>query len=229
MKTISPVQAASAATHPVVAVTPAIRTGGVAPSWRRTSLWWATGAVVLLTGVASAAYFAGRSAQPTSADLAAAMPSAAQAGAGLAGSGRVASPPGAAAPGGNVRETAAPAAPSCRQCGVVESVQAVRRKGDGSGVGAVAGGVVGGALGNQMGAGSGRTAMTVLGAVAGGVAGNEIEKRARAVTVYQVRVRLDNGEVRTLERNQAPAAGQRVRLDGSRLHVLPAERTTATQ
>jgi outer membrane lipoprotein SlyB len=109
---------------------------------------------------------------------------------------------------------------ACPLCGVVESVQAVQRKGEGSGVGAVAGGVLGGALGNQVGRGGGRTAMTVLGAIGGGLAGNEVEKRVKAVTVYRVRVRTDGGELRTIEQSSAPAVGQRVRVDGHQLHVL---------
>jgi outer membrane lipoprotein SlyB len=119
------------------------------------------------------------------------------------------------------RETAA--APACADCGVVESVQAVTRKGEGSGVGAVAGGVVGGLIGNQMGAGQGKTAMTVLGAVGGGFAGHEVEKRARSTTVYKVRVRTDEGQLRTFEQAQAPAVGQRVRIDGRQLHTLPTQ------
>ena len=67
-----------------------------------------------------------------------------------------------------------------------------------SGVGAVAGGVVGGLLGHQVGGGNGKKAMTVIGAVGGGVAGHEIEKQARATTVYKVTVRMDDGSLRTV-------------------------------
>jgi outer membrane lipoprotein SlyB len=114
----------------------------------------------------------------------------------------------------------------CADCGVVESVQAVQRKGEGSGVGAVAGGVIGGALGHQVGDGQGRTAMTVLGAIGGGFAGNEVEKRARATTVYRVRVRTDNGTLRTLDQASAPAVGQRVRIEGHKLQLLSANKAT---
>lgn len=107
----------------------------------------------------------------------------------------------------------------CAHCGVVESVQAVRQKGEGTGLGAVAGGVVGGALGNQVGDGNGRKAMTVLGAVGGGFAGHEIEKRARSETVYAVKVRMDDGTLRTFTRAQAPAIGARVTVNGSTLHL----------
>jgi outer membrane lipoprotein SlyB len=114
---------------------------------------------------------------------------------------------------------ATPAAPVCTTCGVVESVQAVQRKGEGTGLGAVAGGVVGGVVGNQIGKGNGRKAMTVLGAVGGGFAGHEIEKRARAETVYSVRVRMNDGTLRTVTRQQPVAVGARVTVKGQTLRV----------
>ena len=85
----------------------------------------------------------------------------------------------------------------CNNCGIVEAVEPVQREGKGSGVGAVAGGVVGGALGNRMGAGSGKTAMTVLGVVGGGLAGHAIEKKVKTETVYRVKVRMEDGSVRS--------------------------------
>lgn len=106
------------------------------------------------------------------------------------------------------------AAATCTHCGVVQSVREVREKGQATGVGAVAGGVVGGALGNQVGKGNGRAAMTVIGAIGGGLAGNEIEKRARGETVYEVRVRMDDGSLRTLRQKTAPAPGARVTVQG---------------
>jgi outer membrane lipoprotein SlyB len=112
-------------------------------------------------------------------------------------------------------------APVCKQCGVIESVQAVKRKGAGTGVGAVTGGVLGAVLGNQVGKGNGRSAMTVLGAVGGGFAGNEVEKRARAETVYEVRVRMDDGALHTVEQRQAPRIGERVEVQGQTLKGLP--------
>jgi outer membrane lipoprotein SlyB len=114
-------------------------------------------------------------------------------------------------------------ASTCGTCGVIESVQAVKRKGEATGLGAVVGGVAGAALGNQVGKGNGRKAMTVIGAVGGGVAGHEIEKQARATTVYEVRVRMDDGTVRTLERASAPPVGRRVRMEGKAMTLLPAQ------
>lgn len=110
-------------------------------------------------------------------------------------------------------------APVCRDCGVVESVRTVTHKGQSSGVGALAGGVLGAAVGNQMGKGNGRTAMTVLGAIGGGFAGHEIEKQARAETVYAVRVRMDDGSVRSFQRAQPVAVGTAVTVQGQTLRV----------
>ncbi|WP_295642231.1 glycine zipper 2TM domain-containing protein [uncultured Methylibium sp.] len=113
-----------------------------------------------------------------------------------------------------------PVAATCAQCGVVESVQAVKLKGEASGVGAVAGGVLGGVVGNQFGKGNGRTAMTVLGAVGGGVAGHEVEKNVKAKTVFNVKLRMDDGTTRTVQQSQAPAVGARVQVEGSTLRAL---------
>jgi outer membrane lipoprotein SlyB len=124
-----------------------------------------------------------------------------------------------------VQKTSAPqvaAAPACADCGVVESVRAVKRKGQASGVGAVAGGVLGAAVGNQFGKGNGRSAMTVLGAVGGGVAGHEVEKQVKSVVVHQVTVRMDDGSVRTIEQSQAPRTGERVIVQGRTLKPAPA-------
>ena len=109
----------------------------------------------------------------------------------------------------------------CNSCGIVEAVEPVQRQGKGTGLGAVAGGVVGGALGNRMGAGSGKTAMTVLGAVGGGFAGNAIEKHARSETVYRVKVRMEDGTLRTLTQSQTVAVGSHVTVEGQTLKVTP--------
>lgn len=106
------------------------------------------------------------------------------------------------------------AAPVCRSCGRVESVQAVQQAAPATGVGAVAGGVLGAVVGNQIGKGSGRTAATVLGAVGGGYVGHQVEQRTRTRTVYQVAVRMDDGSLRRFTRTQPPAVGTPVALQG---------------
>lgn len=105
----------------------------------------------------------------------------------------------------------------CSYCGVIEAVDEVKRKGEGTGLGAIAGGVIGAAAGNQVGQGNGRKAMTLLGAVGGGLAGHEVEKRARGDTVYQVRIRFDDGSIRTIEQSSAPKVGARVEVHGNTL------------
>ncbi len=115
---------------------------------------------------------------------------------------------------------AKPAPAPCLNCGTVESVQAVKVKGQGTGVGAVAGGVLGGVVGNQFGHGNGRAAMTVLGAVGGGFAGNEVERRTRAETMFDVRVRMRDGTRRVIRDAQPPAVGTRVVVEGKRLRAV---------
>ena len=110
------------------------------------------------------------------------------------------------------------ARPVCANCGTIESATPVQRKGSSSGVGTVAGGVVGAVLGNQVGKGSGRTVATILGAVGGGFAGNAIEKNVKKETVYQVRVRMEDGSVRTIEQAALPQVGAKVTVDGGVVH-----------
>ncbi|ADU98041.1 glycine zipper 2TM domain-containing protein [Alicycliphilus denitrificans] len=112
-----------------------------------------------------------------------------------------------------------PAAPVCASCGRVESVQAIEQAAPATGLGAVAGGVLGGVLGNQIGKGSGRTAATVLGAVGGGYVGHKVEERTRTTTVYQMRVRMQDGSVRSFTRSQPVAEGTPVRVQGKGFRV----------
>jgi outer membrane lipoprotein SlyB len=105
----------------------------------------------------------------------------------------------------------------CNNCGRVESVQAIQQQAQPSGLGVVAGAVLGGVLGNQVGGGNGKKLATVAGAVGGGFAGNEIERRTRSTTAYEVRVRMDNGTVRTFPYNNQPNwnIGDRIKvIDG---------------
>lgn len=113
----------------------------------------------------------------------------------------------------------AAAAPVCGSCGTVVAVTAVQRSVAPSGVGAVAGGVLGGVLGNQVGKGSGRTIATVAGAVGGGFAGNEVEKNVQTKTLYNIRVRMDDGRIRNFERANAFAVGSLVRVESNTLRL----------
>lgn len=129
----------------------------------------------------------------------------------------------ATAPRAPVRAAPAPAVAAapvpapreiCAVCGRVESVHSVQTAAPATGVGAVAGGVLGGVLGNQIGHGGGRAAATVLGAVGGGYLGNTVEQRTRTKTSYEVRVRMDDGALRTVTTSTAPPIGKPVTLEG---------------
>jgi outer membrane lipoprotein SlyB len=102
----------------------------------------------------------------------------------------------------------------CADCGVVTQINERREKGKASGVGAVGGAVAGGMVGNQMGKGDGNTVATVGGAVVGGVVGNQIEKNLKRRKVWDVTVKLDNGQATVVKLESKPdlAAGQRVRV-----------------
>lgn len=127
-----------------------------------------------------------------------------------------------------VAQAPAPKPVVCADCGTVEAVTAVQRQGEVNGVavgnttvglGTVAGGVVGGLLGNQVGGGSGKTAMTVLGVAGGAFAGNQIEKNMKKVTVYQVRVRMNDGSTRNVEVSSSIPVGSRVIVEGNNLRM----------
>ncbi|MBC7207255.1 MAG: glycine zipper 2TM domain-containing protein [Methyloversatilis sp.] len=110
-------------------------------------------------------------------------------------------------------------APVCADCGLVESVREVKAPADPSGLGAAAGGVVGGLLGNQVGKGSGRTIATLIGIAGGAYAGHQVEKTQRTSSRWEVGVRMENGEYRTVTLDAEPVwrAGDKVRLQGNRL------------
>ncbi len=112
------------------------------------------------------------------------------------------------------RNTRAAAPAACGECGTVEAVRTLERKGEGSMLGAGAGAVVGGLLGNQIGSGRGNTAATIVGAGAGAFAGNEIERNMNKRIVYQVRVRMSDGTHRNHYQSTPPklSVGQRVRV-----------------
>ena len=117
----------------------------------------------------------------------------------------------------------------CLQCGTVESATPIMRAAPSSGVGVVAGGVLGAVLGNQVGGGSGKTAATILGAVGGGWAGNEIEKRVKKETVYEVKVRMDNDSTRTFELAGPVGAGAKVTAEGNSLRLADGSLVTPIQ
>jgi len=106
-------------------------------------------------------------------------------------------------------------APVCADCGRIESVTPIQQAAPASGLGAVAGGVLGAVLGNQVGGGNGRTAATILGAGGGAYLGNTVEKRTRTTTTYEIKVRMDNGSMRTYTHNEPVPVGGRVTVEGN--------------
>jgi outer membrane lipoprotein SlyB len=108
----------------------------------------------------------------------------------------------------------------CANCGNIESIRTITTRARGSGLGAAGGAVLGGLLGNQIGGGTGRQVATVAGAVGGAVMGNQVEGNMRASHSYEIRVRLDDGTLRTFHQSSPPAwhTGERVRIVKGRLH-----------
>lgn len=94
--------------------------------------------------------------------------------------------------------------PVCRDCGVIEHIEAIQQKGEGSGIGAIGGAILGGVLGHQVGEGSGKQIARIGGAVLGGLAGNEAERRYRTISHYQITVKLEDGTRRVIEQQSAP-------------------------
>ncbi|MDP2869971.1 glycine zipper 2TM domain-containing protein [Methyloversatilis sp.] len=109
--------------------------------------------------------------------------------------------------------------PLCIDCGIIESIREVQAAADPSGLGAAAGGVVGGLLGNNVGKGSGRTVATIIGIAGGAYAGHQIEKTQRKTTRYELGVRMNNGDYRTVTLDAAPNwhVGDKVKLQNGNL------------
>lgn len=108
----------------------------------------------------------------------------------------------------------------CTNCGTVADIRAVESSS--SGAGAIIGAVVGGLLGNQVGGGSGKDIATVAGAVGGALAGNEVERRRRGVSYYEVIVNMDNGgrEVVNIADPRGLSVGMDVKIVGNDIQVL---------
>lgn len=111
------------------------------------------------------------------------------------------------------------AARTCANCGVVEAVNVIEVKGEGTYLGMIAGGLAGVLLGSQVGQGSGKTAAQVAGAAGGAYAGNEIEKRMKGTRHYEVIVRLEGGGTQAASYDAAPGftVGDKVRVENGTL------------
>ena len=118
----------------------------------------------------------------------------------------------------DLRAQPVPAVPSCLTCGVVEAINVVEAKGDGSNVvGTIAGGVLGGVLGHQVGGGSGKDLATIAGALGGAYAGNRVQSNMAKTTEYHVVVRLESGTIQTVKLVADPAVkvGERVKVENN--------------
>ena len=106
--------------------------------------------------------------------------------------------------------------------GTIDSIQVTREKGSTSGAGAVVGGLVGALVGNQVGSGNGRAAATVAGAVGGAALGNNVEsnRNQNGQDMYQISIRLDNGDYRTVVQDSVYdlRVGNRVRVVDGRVY-----------
>jgi outer membrane lipoprotein SlyB len=102
----------------------------------------------------------------------------------------------------------------CGNCGNIESIRQIKTRAQGSGMGAAGGAILGGLLGHQVGSGHGQQLATVAGAVGGAVVGNQVEGNMKADISYEIRVRLDDGSLRTFHQHSAPPwrTGDRVRI-----------------
>jgi outer membrane lipoprotein SlyB len=107
--------------------------------------------------------------------------------------------------------------PVCATCGVIDSYSAVVVQGQNNGVGAVAGGVGGAVIGSKIAGRGNHTLGGIIGAVGGGLLGNAVESHERKSTAYDVRVRMNDGSIRTVRQATIPTVGTHVRVEGNTL------------
>ncbi|NRR33893.1 glycine zipper 2TM domain-containing protein [Oxalobacteraceae bacterium] len=105
----------------------------------------------------------------------------------------------------------------------VESVREVTIDKGETGTGTLAGAALGGVGGSSVGGGKGSIATGIIGAVAGGIIGNAIENNASKHKGFEITVRLENGDLRSIvqDADEQFRAGERVRLlsDGRKTRV----------
>jgi outer membrane lipoprotein SlyB len=106
--------------------------------------------------------------------------------------------------------------------GTIDNIQVTRAAPQNNGSGAVVGGLIGAVVGNQIGSGSGKAAATVAGAVGGAAIGNKVESnnRGAGADMYQIGIRLDNGDYRTIVQDSVYdlRVGNRVRVVDGRAY-----------
>lgn len=94
--------------------------------------------------------------------------------------------------------------PACPDCAKVLAVTTSEKAGKGGALGIIAGGVTGAVVGRQVGGGTGKDLATIAGAVGGAYAGKKIEERAKAHTVWTVRVQNADGSHSGFDFDQDP-------------------------
>lgn len=73
--------------------------------------------------------------------------------------------------------------------------------GQDSGIGSALGAILGGIAGSSIGSGHGRTVAGIGGAITGGVAGQKLEQASATRSELELRLRFDNGDVRSYRVN----------------------------
>jgi outer membrane lipoprotein SlyB len=106
---------------------------------------------------------------------------------------------------------------------VIEGYAPVQVQGKNNGVGAVAGGLGGALIGSKIAGRGNHTLGGAIGAVGGGLLGNAIESHERTSTAYDVRVRMEDGTVRTVRQAAMPTVGQHVTVEGNTMKAVPAQ------
>jgi outer membrane lipoprotein SlyB len=96
----------------------------------------------------------------------------------------------------------------------------VQVKGENNGVGAVAGGLGGALVGSKIAGRGNHSVGGIIGAIGGGLLGNAIESHQRVATVYDVRVRMADGSIRTVRQSTVPNVGARVSVEGNTLRTI---------
>jgi len=129
----------------------------------------------------------------------------------------------ATTPAAQPQQQVAAAAPVCATCGVIEGYAPVTVQGKNNGVGAVAGGLGGALIGSKIAGRGNHTLGGAIGAVGGGLLGNAIETHERTSTAYDVRVRMEDGTVRTVRQATVPTVGQHVNVEGNTLKAVAAQ------
>ncbi len=96
----------------------------------------------------------------------------------------------------------------------VESVRTVQIAGTKSPIGALAGAAIGAIAGSSLGGGRGAAVTGIIGGLAGGMGGAAAEEGVTRQNGYEITVRMDNGEIRSIIQaaDEQFAVGERVRL-----------------